>query len=111
MLGGEGGEQRDALAGLLAMRTREIEATHRERCQRASQGLMRAYQEQVAQLQAALLSDLTALGETSQRQMQQELDDFMRHGLPAIQSILAGGTLPSPAPMPPPPPASEELTE
>ena len=108
---GGGGEQRDALAGLLAMRTREIEATHRERCQRASQGLMRAYQEQVAQLQAALLSDLTALGETSQRQMQQELDDFMRHGLPAIQSILAGGALPSSAPTPQPPAAPQQLAE
>ena len=57
--------------------------------------------------QAALLRDLAALGEASQRQMQHELDAFMREGLPAIQSILAGGALPAAAAaLPAAPPAA-----
>ena len=92
-----GNDPQSTLAHLLAVRSREIEASHRERCKQSSQQLVRAYQQQMAQLQASLLTELAELGEASQRQMQHELDGFMREGLPAIQSILAGRSLPAAA--------------
>ena len=85
---GGGEAKRDALSALLSMKTREIEATQRERCARASRQLMNTYQQNVARLQAALIKNLSELGAAGERAVDAEMQAFMQLGLPAIQHIL-----------------------
>ena len=85
----DGVAKRDALSALLALRAKEIEEVQRERCAHASQKLVIAYQQQVAQLQAALVKKLEELGEAAERNTERELNEFIQSGLPAIQSILS----------------------
>ena len=80
--------KRDALSALLSLRAKEIEDAQRERCARASRQLVISYQQQVARLQATLVTKLGELGEAAQKNVEGELQQFMRLGLPAIQATL-----------------------
>ena len=86
---GDGAAKRNALSSLLAMRAKEIEATQREQCAKASRQLVEAYQQNVARLQAVLVRQLTNVSEAAQRNTHSELQAFMQLGLPAIQHILS----------------------
>ncbi len=66
--------------------------------------LLSAYQESVARMQSELVDSLAELGRATRRRARDDVDQLMRTGLPAIETILAR---PAPGPQDPhaPPPA------
>eukprot|EP00658_Telonema_sp_P-2_P018350 TRINITY_DN17197_c0_g2_i1.p1 TRINITY_DN17197_c0_g2~~TRINITY_DN17197_c0_g2_i1.p1 ORF type:complete len:784 (-),score=211.55 TRINITY_DN17197_c0_g2_i1:388-2739(-) len=74
---------------LLDMHTKEIEKFYLEKQEKMVTELRQNFETQVNQMRAALENDIMEVGRASQRAVEAEVENFKRHRLPAITSLLS----------------------